>query len=277
MLRTIQIKRFCKDSAALHKTILPQRKWKTDDRTTELKELHKGRSVIYGIKQHDGYKATEKHIFKIGRADDFNARFESYREAQSAVFVMDTPFPRAAEGVVKNILRNCRVWAEETVKLTAERLQAVMVHAVRSVDAVVAAMGHTPPNTTHRAYDSNLCKYMVALLKNETTATIRSPEDTPLHPNDCVGNEKRKFEAEREEERVEDRRLAEVKRVSAKRRREEARNAAGLEEERQEKRKKSVQRFVKECCVVEEYRCRRAGSAGIHANCGALEGVRVLG
>ena len=168
---------------------------------------------------------------------------------------MDTPFPRAAEGVVKNILRDCRVYAEETVKLTAERLQAVMVHAVRSVDAVVAAMGHTPPNTTHRAYDSILCKYMVALLKNEAPRGINSPEDTPLHPNDCAAEAKaeakRQQGVEREVKRQREEEGLEEKRASAKRRRAEAQDAEVVMER---KRAESVQRFLKERCTLEEYR-----------------------
>ena len=224
---TIQLERFGKRNDALFQTIPRQTPWEIDDRTTSLKELHKGRSVIYGIRQHHGYKATEEDIFKFGCADDFNARFESYREAQSAVLVMDTPFPRAAEAIVSHTLRDCKVHAKETAKVRYETLRDVMVHAVRSVDAIVAAMGHTPPTTTHRAYDRKLRRFLKQYFDSKSQSPIASPEDTPLDPKDCVA--KAKVEAKRKlgEEKVAKRKRGEEERELKRKRGEEVKRQRG--------------------------------------------------
>ena len=243
-MRTIQKKWIRDSSKAMLTAMPPASRWHIDERMVALKAQHKGQSVVYGVKANPGYKTTEEDVIKFGCTYDFHRRMGEYRFAISAVVVVPTPFPRAAEVVLHYLFQNCRLYALETVKASPERLKAALDHAVKCVDVAVDDMGHAAPVTTHRAYDGNLCKYMIELLNNaEPPTPIKAPEDTPLSPYDCVAEAQLEAKRHRVEER------------EAKRRRVEEAPGGKVSQAN------TVQRFVQERCVLERYRADVAGGA----------------
>ena len=228
MKRTIQQQWIRDASKALLLTMPRVSLWPIDEQMVALKAQYKGKSVVYGLCPGQGYNATSVNSHKYGCTYDFHKRMCQYRFDVSAVVVVPTPFPHAAEVVLHYLFQNSRLFALETVEASPELLKAALDHAVRCVAVAVADMGHTAPATTHRAYDHCLCKHMNELLSNEGPPTpIKAPEDTPLSPYDCV--ELGKAEAKRQQE--EQRTTVEAKRAI---------NPIG--------------KFIKDTCVLEQFR-----------------------
>ena len=109
-------------------------KWEHEPTTRSYLRRFGEQSGIYIMRPHSAYRQRVDDVFKVGRCDHLNRRFQDYRGAMTIVGFVPTPFPRVVEMLTLGALRRFVVHGRETVRLPLTALLEVCWAVHRAVE-----------------------------------------------------------------------------------------------------------------------------------------------
>ena len=132
---------------------------------------------MYVLQPHRKYGHTVDDVFKYGRCDHLDSRFQDYRGSMTILFFVPTPFPRVVEALVRYATKRFVVHGYETVQVPLVGLIDVCLVAQRKA---LALWGEEPPSGVCKASDRALRDYVKTQFRNTGAASTcyNVPEDT---------------------------------------------------------------------------------------------------
>lgn len=110
--------------------------WEDEASTRSYLRQFGEKSGIYILRHHVAYRQRVNDVFKVGRCDRLDRRFQDYRGAMTIVGFVQTSFPRVVEMIILDAVRRFVVHGRETVRLPLNALTEVCVASEREVSCL---------------------------------------------------------------------------------------------------------------------------------------------